>query len=170
MLRTRFIASRDGKRLRTATWDSPPAVPFRGVCTIFDGQTEFLEKYEEVASELASRGFAVAALDWRGQGGSERSLADPLKAHVDDFGEYDADLAAFMDEVVWPMADSPPLALAHSMGAHILLRALHARPGAFYAAVMTAPMLQIDMRGFPGWLVRTICGTHNRAGLADEWV
>ncbi|HEY6579152.1 MAG TPA: alpha/beta hydrolase [Rhizomicrobium sp.] len=170
MLRTRFIASRDGKRLRTATWDPSPAVPRRGVCAIFNGQTEFLEKYDEVASELVSRGFAVASLDWRGQGGSERTLADPLKAHVSDFAEYDADLSAFMDEVVQPIADRPPLALAHSMGAHILVRALHARPETFAAAVLTAPMLRTDTRGFPRWLVRTICSTHNVVGLADEWV
>ncbi len=169
-LRTRFIAGRDGKRLRTTSWDSKPSVARRGVCVILDGQTEFLEKYEEVMDELAARGFAGAALDWRGQGGSERTLADPLKAHVADFSEYDGDLQQFMDEVVAPIAASPPLALAHSMGAHILLRALHARPGAFAGAVMTAPMLRTDTRGFPAWLVQLVCTTHNLAGFADEWV
>ena len=66
-----------------------PGVARRGVCVILDGQTEFLEKYGEVVQELAARGFAGAALDWRGQGGSERTLGDPLRAHVGDFSEYD---------------------------------------------------------------------------------
>ncbi|HEX4077882.1 MAG TPA: alpha/beta hydrolase [Rhizomicrobium sp.] len=140
------------------------------MCAIFDGQTEFIEKYEEVAGELAARGFSGAVLDWRGQGGSERALADPLKAHVGDFSEYDDDLWAFMEAVVGPLAEGPPLALAHSMGAHILLRALHAWPDAFAAAVLTAPMLRPDTRGFPGWLVRTVCRAHDRAGLADRFV
>lgn len=142
----------------------------RGFCAIFNGQTEFVEKYGEVMDELAARGFAGAALDWRGQGGSERTLDDPLKAHVDDFSEYDADLLSFMDEVVRPLTHRQPLALAHSMGAHILLRALHAQPTSFGAAVMTAPMIETGTRGFPTWLVRLICSTHNFAGVSSEWV
>jgi lysophospholipase len=169
-LRTRFIASRDSKQLRTASWDSAPGAPPRGVCVIFDGQTEFLEKYSEVMGELATRGFAGAVLDWRGQGGSGRTLADPLKAHVGDFSEYDSDLQSFMNEVLTPMSDKPPLALAHSMGAHILLRALNANPRAFAAAAMTAPMIGTDSRGVPAWLIRAICSTHNLAGLTDEFV
>src|SRR5205823_9286145 len=127
-LRMRFIAAGDGRRLRVGTWDAAPDIAQRGFCAIFTGQTEFLEKYQEVIAELAARGFAGAALDWRGQGGSERLVADPLKAHVRDFGEYDADLSAFMNEVARPAGATPPVALAHSMGAHILLRALHAHP------------------------------------------
>ena len=169
-MRTRFIASRDGRRLRTASWDHSPAGPRRGTCAIFDGQTEFIEKYEEVAGELAARGFAGAVLDWRGQGGSDRTLADPLKAHVGDFSEYDDDLWAFMDAVVGSLAEEPPLALAHSMGAHILLRALRARPRAFSGAILTAPLLRPDTRGIPGWLVRAVCRAHVRGGLAQRFV
>lgn len=156
--------------MRVATWEPGRDARWRGICAIFDGQTEFLEKYGEVIEELAGRGFSGAILDWRGQGGSERTLADPLKAHVGDFSEYDSDLQAFMDQVVRPLTNRPPLALAHSMGAHVLLRALHTQPDSFGAAVMTAPMLATDTRGFPAWLVRLICSTHNFAGLADSWV
>lgn len=169
-LQTGFIASRDGTRLRIATWESAQGAVRRGACVIFNGQTEFLEKYGEVVDELAARGFAGASLDWRGQGGSARMLADPLKAHVGDFSEYDDDLKTFMDRIVRPITAEPPLALAHSMGAHILLRALHERPETFAAAVMTAPLLRADTRGFPGWIVRLVCGMHNLAGLTAEWV
>jgi lysophospholipase len=156
--------------LRVANWGSSPGVVQRGFCAIFDGQTEFIEKYAEVIGELAARGFAGAILDWRGQGGSGRLVADPLKAHVRDFGEYDADLAVFMAEVVRPAASAPPIALAHSMGAHILLRALNRKPESFAAAVMTAPMLRTGTRGYPRWLVRTICFAHARGALANKWV
>ena len=169
-MRTRFIASGDGKRLRVGTWDAAPGVQPRGFCAILDGQTEFIEKYGEVTAELAARGFAGAILDWRGQGGSTRLVADPLKAHVGDFSEYDADLAAFMEQVVRPAKVVAPLALAHSMGAHILLRALYRNPAIFSAAVMTAPMLRTHTRGNPRWLVQAICTVHCRTGLADEWV
>ena len=56
--------------------------------------------------ELRGRGFAVATMDWRGQGGSERALRDDSrKGYVRDFAEYDQDLAAFMTEVVAPMGE-----------------------------------------------------------------
>jgi lysophospholipase len=131
----RFITTRDGTRLRTAVF---AAASSRGVCALLGGQTEFIEKYVEVIGELNARGFTVATFDWRGQGGSARLLADPLKAHARDFAEYDDDLASFLEQVVEPLSPKP-LALAHSMGGQILLRTLHDRPGAFAAAVLSAP-------------------------------
>lgn len=169
-LRTRFIASADGKRLRVGEWERAPGAAPRGFCAIFDGQTEFIEKYEEVAGELAARGFAGAILDWRGQGGSARLVADPLKAHIADFSEYDADISAFVEAVVLPAANMPPIALAHSMGGHVLLRALHRDSQLFSAAVMTAPMLRAATRGFPRWLVRAITLGYSHAGLGNAWV
>ena len=107
------------------------ARPSRGVCVLLHGQTEFIEKYAEVIGELGARGFTVATFDWRGQGGSQRLLANPLTAHIADFAQYDDDLASFLEQVVGPLGGGPPIALAHSMGGNILLRALHDRPDAF---------------------------------------
>ncbi|MGD0190555.1 MAG: alpha/beta hydrolase [Rhizomicrobium sp.] len=169
-LDARLVRTRDGTRIRCATWPADPAAKSRGVCALFDGQTEFLEKYVEVVRELTSRGFAVAALDWRGQGGSMRSLPDGLKAHVGDFAEYGLDIAAFLEQIVSPLGAARPFALAHSMGAHNLLRALHDRPDAFAGAVMTAPMLEADTRGYPGWVARMVCRAQNLRGRSPDWV
>src|SRR5262249_29206527 len=117
-----FFLQTGGAGLRAARFaiDNP-----RAVCVLLSGQTEFFEKYFEVIDELNARGFSVAALDWRGQGGSQRLAADPRKVHIDDFAQYDQDLQSFMTEVVAPMAGGQkPIALAHSMGGHILLRRL----------------------------------------------
>lgn len=169
-LQTRFIVSRDGKRLRVAVWDAAPGTPPRGVCVLLNGQTEFLEKYQEVAGELVARGFTVASLDWRGQGGSERLLPDWLKAHIHDFADYDADLAALMDQVVKPLGGGTPIALAHSMGAHILVRALHDQPRSFSAAVAAAPMMRALTRGYPRLVARAVCYAENATGHADDFV
>ena len=163
----RFIAARDGTRLRTAVFGAKPET--RGVCVLLHGQTEFIEKYDEVVAELLSRGFTVATFDWRGQGGSARSLADPLPAHVRDFAQYDDDLASFLEQIVLPLSDAPPLALAHSMGAHILLRRLHDAPGAIRAAALTAPMIEVSARGYPGWLARAVCAAENAFGGRDRF-
>lgn len=164
-----FIAARDGKRLRIAVFEAA-GTRTRGVCVLLSGQTEFIEKYAEVIGELTNRGFKVAALDWRGQGGSHRDLTDPLKVHIGDFAEYDEDLSLFMDMVVRPMGERPPLVLAHSMGGHILLRTLHDRPNWFAAAVLTAPMIGVQTRGYYPLVARAACYAQNLMGRKDDWV
>jgi lysophospholipase len=170
LIATQFITTPQGHRLRVATFEAQGAQS-RGLCVLLHGQTEFIEKYEEVIGELRGRGFAVATFDWPGQGGSYRLLDNPLKAHIDDFSTYDQALWAFYDQIVKPIgADKPPMALAHSMGGHILLRALHDKPNAFSRAVLSAPMLRALTRGYPAWLARAACAFENLIGAKDEWV
>jgi lysophospholipase len=164
-------ASTQPVRLRGARFAADPAAPPRGVCVLLNGQTEFIEKYFEVIDELRRRGFAVATMDWRGQGGSQRFLgSDSRKGYVRDFAEYDADLAAFMDRIVAPMGDARPIALAHSMGGHNLLRTLVRKPDAFAKAVLTAPMVAVSFRGYAAWTVRLVTALQNRLGRGQDWV
>ncbi len=178
----RYITARDGTRLRAGVFEaspvmrrSEPGVPpgeprsTRGVCVLLHGQTEFIEKYCEVIGELCARGFTVASFDWRGQGDSARLLDDPLKAHIADFAQYDDDLTSFLEQIVKPLSPKPPLALAHSMGAHILLRTLHDRPDAFAAAVLTAPMLGISTRGYPAPVVHMVTALYNLFGKSGDF-
>lgn len=136
-------------------------MPARRICVLLNGLTEFIEKYEEVAGELLARGFTVASFDWRGQGESARPLEDSRKAHVDDFAEFDADLTAFLDQIVRPLGDAPRIGLAHSMGAHILLRRLHDRPHDVAAAVLCAPMLAVRTGQYPMWFTRALTALFN---------
>jgi len=154
-------------RLRAGVFKA--AAETRGICVLLNGQTEFIEKYEEVIGELNARGFTVASFDWRGQGGSARMLSDPLKSWVKDFAQFDDDLQSFLEQIVRPLANAPPLALAHSMGAHILLRTLHDRPEAFRAAVLTAPMLAVSTRGYPGWLALIVTALYAGLGQGGEF-
>ncbi|HTT99522.1 MAG TPA: alpha/beta hydrolase [Rhizomicrobium sp.] len=141
----------------------------RGVCAPLHGQTEFIEKYGEVIGELNARGYTVATFDWRGQGGSQRPLEDPLKSYVKDFAQFDDDLTSFLEQIVKPMSDTPPIALAHSMGAHILLRTLHDKPSAFRAAALSAPMIAVSTRGYPEWLARTVTALYNGFGQGGSF-
>jgi len=169
-LRAQFIVTPDGTRLRTAVFERADEAAARGVCVLLHGQTEFIEKYGEVIDELRARGFAVATFDWRGQGASTRALADPLKCHVDNFREYDEDLATFLEHVIKPMGAAPPLVLAHSMGAHIALRTMHDRPRAFSAAVLSAPMLAVSTRGQPAFVAALATAAMNAVGQSRAWV
>src|SRR5579864_9440246 len=86
----------------------------KGTVVILQGRGEWIEKYFETVRDLRSRGFAVATLDWRGQGLSERMLGDRHKGYVRDFAEYDSDLETLMREIVLPDCPPPLFALGHS--------------------------------------------------------
>jgi lysophospholipase len=137
-----FIEVRKGLRLRFASWQ-PVLRERRGTVCIFPGRAEFIEKYFEVVGELRRRGFAVAVLDWRGQGGSTRLTKNPLKGHINSFAEYEEDLSHFMKAVVLPDCPAPYFALAHSMSTMVLFSAATKRGCWFTRMVMTSPMIRI---------------------------
>jgi len=153
-LAIRYITTRDGTALRAGVFQ--PENPAGRICVLLGGHAEYIEKYGEVIHELNTRGFTVATFDWRGQGGSARLLPDPLKGYVGDFADYDKDLQDFMRIAVAPLKGAKPMVLAHSMGGHIALRALHDKPGMFAAAVLTAPMLGIATHGYPAFVARGV--------------
>lgn len=126
--------------LRFARWSATRS-PRRGTVVILSGRTEPIEKYFETVADLRRRGFAVAIHDWRGQGGSQRLLADPAKGHVTDFADYDAELARFMRDIVLPDCPPPYIALGHSMGGNIALRGATSAGSWFDRMVLSAPML-----------------------------
>jgi lysophospholipase len=136
------VRTSDGVGLRTARWPALSRHP-RGTICLFHGRSEFIEKYFELVRDLRARGFAVATFDWRGQGGSDRLIADHRLGHVGAFGHYARDLDAFMRHVALPECPAPFHALAHSMGAAILFASLPGRSAWFERIVATAPMIAL---------------------------
>ena len=133
----------DGVRLRLALLAPPPG-DCRGTVLVFPGRTEFVEKYGPTAADLARRGFACLAIDWRGQGLSDRPLDDPATGHVGDFAEYQRDVAALMAAVAHWQLPGPFFLIGHSMGGAIGLRSLLAGLPA-RAALFTGPMWGIRL-------------------------
>src|SRR5438552_17805717 len=131
----------DGVALRFARWAPPQGR--KGTVCLFQGRSEFVEKYFEPVRDLRARGFAVATLDWRGQGLSDRTLRNPRKGHVRSFAKYQIDLETFINEVVLPDCPPPLFALGQSMGATILLRAAYAGHRWFDRTVLLAPMIAL---------------------------
>jgi lysophospholipase len=138
---TGILKTRDAVSLRFARWAPPPGR--KGTVCIFPGRAEFIEKYFETVRDLRSRGFAVAILDWRGQGLSERALPNSRKGYVRNFNEYGIDLETFVNEVVLPDCPAPFFALGHSMGATILLRSAYQENRWFDRMVLLAPMVAL---------------------------
>ena len=167
---TGTFAGYDGAPLRFARWEAT-RFPHRGTACLFPGRGEFIEKYFEVAAELRRRGFAVAILDWRGQGGSVRLLSDRARGHIASFSAYDRDLVRFMKDQVLPDCPPPYVAIAHSMGGNILLR--HAvEPGSWFdRMVLCAPMIEIAPQRLkaPPAFARAYAEVTSAIGLAGQY-
>ncbi|RTE90626.1 alpha/beta hydrolase [Bradyrhizobium sp. LVM 105] len=161
------IKTPDGVELRFARW-APPANRKGTVC-VFTGRSEQIEKYFETVRDLRDRGFAVAMIDWRGQGHSSRRQRDPRKGYVRDFADFEIDVEAFVQQVVLPDCPPPFFALAHSMGGTVMLRVAHAGKRWFDRMVLSAPMIDLPGRttSFP---VRALLKTMRLLGQGGRYV
>jgi lysophospholipase len=165
------LIAHDGTRLRFVRWQATRG-PRRGTVCLFGGRGEFAEKYFEVVADLRRRGFAVATMDWRGQGGSSRPLPNARKGHVVSFSEFDSDLFQFMKEVVLPDCPPPFIGLAHSMGANIMLRNA-VRPGSWFdRMILCAPMIAFAEAkvGYPQSIARAYAEAGCLLGLSKSYV
>lgn len=137
----------DGHAIRRIDW-TRQAGATRGSILFFPGRGDAYEKYLETLQQWHDAGWNVTAADWRYQAGSGRGSADPHVGHVEDFGIWVDDLADFFDE--WAAQHPGPHVLAaHSMGGHIVARALAEKRVAPDAVVLSAPMLDMKGTGLP---------------------
>lgn len=163
------LSGHDGIALRFALWE-PTVADRKGTVCLFGGRGEYIEKYFETIADLRHRGFFVATMDWRGQGGSARLLRNPRKGHVESFTDYDKDLAIFMREIVLPDCRPPYFALSHSMGGNVLLRAACLKDCWFDRMVLVAPMLRIVELPFSELLTGKLTEVAMFLGLGDAYI
>ncbi|MGN5113294.1 alpha/beta fold hydrolase [Aeromonas jandaei] len=131
---------------------------------IVNGRVESYLKYQELAWDLWRQGYSLYLIDHRGQGMSGRMLSDHDKGYVDQFDDYVVDMKQFHDQII--MADKPAklFLLAHSMGGAISARYLERWPDDIRAAVLSSPMLGINLGGLPKWLARGLATTIGTVG------
>ncbi|WP_324261244.1 alpha/beta hydrolase [Altererythrobacter sp. H2] len=136
-IESRWQAS-DGWPIRRIDWPVPEAP--RGSILFLPGRGDCYEKYLETLEQWHRAGWAVSASDWRGQAGSGRLGNDPVTGHVSDFADWVNDLALLWSQ--WKETRPGPHVLAgHSMGGHLVLRALTEGRVDPAAVVLSAPML-----------------------------
>jgi lysophospholipase len=161
---TDYFQTFDRHQIRWGILPATGAHP-RGTVVLLNGRTEYLEKYAETSVDLARRGWDVYSLDWRGQGLSDRLIADRRKGHVGRFEDYLEDLARFLQMVQTSGAAHPMILLGHSMGAHIGLRLVRERRHPFACAVLTSPMIDIQLPPVPRPWLRAYVKTMVRLGF-----
>ena len=146
------VRTRDGLALRAMR--ALVAEP-KGTVVVVGGRGDFIERYFETMRDLMARGYCVASLDVRGQGGSPRLLNNRYRGHCRSFADYNEDIRALMTQAVLPACPPPYFALGHSTGGHIFLQVLRERTW-FSKAVAVAPLVGIVYGHWPLPLVRLL--------------
>ena len=161
-----FVTTEDGRRIRYARFPATGS-PLKGTVTILQGRAEFIEKYFETVEDLRKRGFAVVAFDWRGQGGSERLLANRRRGYVDSLHEYVRDAIAVVEQVSMPDCPGPHFALTHSTGGLVALLG-HARLRTmFERMVLVSPLVGLGRYGPPQRVIAPVAAILTTLGLAE---
>jgi alpha-beta hydrolase superfamily lysophospholipase len=148
---TTFVAS-DGDNVVIQDWPLEPGAAVRGVVIIVHGLGEHAGRYDHVARQLNSWGFAVRGYDQCGHGesgGLPGSL--PTDTRLLD------DLADIVDSTRSRMEKSTPLiVLGHSMGGLVAARfaSLGLRP--LDGLVLSSPALDPGLSGFQKLLVAVL--------------
>jgi lysophospholipase len=138
---------------------------------ISSGRTESFIKYKELIYDLYLQGYSVFIADHRGQGLSDRVLADEKKrqmGHVRDFKDYVSDLKQFHADFVCPTGHRKHLLLGHSMGGCIASLYLETHNQDFDAAVLCSPMDELALGFFPD-LSRAIIDIDELIGRSEEY-
>lgn len=166
-----FLEMSDGTRIRVARWSpSPSTAARRGTVLLLNGRTEFIEKSFETIENLQERGFAVATLDWRGQGLSDRPLKNRQKGYVEHFDQYVSDLEEIHRHWVEPHCPAPYSLLAHSMGGNIALHYAARNPAHVNRAIFSAPMFGIGTTTRPNPGLRLAIRLSLRLGLSQQYL
>lgn len=129
----------------------------KGTIVISHGLTESLEKYDEMIYYFLNMGYSVYGMEHRGHCRSGRLGADAYQVNIESFSYYFKDLKKFLDQVVVPEAGKQNLYLfAHSMGGGIAARFLETYTDYFQAAVLSAPMLEIQSGNVPPFFAKLL--------------
>jgi lysophospholipase len=154
----------DGWSYRRMDWRQPAGSAPRGSLLFGGGRGDFIEKYLESYHHWHRRGWNVTAFDWRSQGGSRGEI---VGGHLTSFDPLVDDLSALI--AGWRAASPRPyVAIAHSMGGHVLLRTLAERQPEVDAAILSAPMVTINTAPLPYWAATWLASTRSFLGMAEE--
>ncbi|MCZ8369860.1 MAG: alpha/beta hydrolase [Porphyrobacter sp.] len=161
----------DGHRIRRIDWPGAAEAP-RGSILFLPGRGDFYEKYLETLDQWHDAGWRVTASDWRGQAGSGRLGKDAVTGHIKDFGIWIDDLALLWERWV-AETPGPHVLAAHSMGGHLVLRALVAKRVRPDAVILSAPMTGVNGPPLPlamlHGVARAMCKVGDPARQAWKW-
>lgn len=155
-----WVRAEDGVRIRVGGWQAGK----EGTILLFNGRTEYIEKYGPTARAFSDEGLSTISVDWRGQGMADRVASDARLGHVPAFSDYQKDAAAFLAAAKALAYPEPYYLLGHSMGGAIGLRALIGGLPV-RAAAFSAPMWGIALPALISPFRNAIVGSACAMGL-----
>lgn len=163
----------DGHEVRRIDWPgmaNEGAARARGAILFLSGRGDHYEKYIESLEEWHRAGWRVTACDWRGQAGSGRLGKDAVTGHIDDFSTWTDDLA-FLWQAWTAEVPGPHILIGHSMGGHLIMRALVDAKIAPDAVVLSAPMLGVQGPNLPLPVLHGVAKAMNAVGdpMRQAW-
>ena len=161
-----LYTSHDGKTLHYLYYDieNPKAVVM-----LVHGFSEFAEKYNEMVYYLLKNGYCVYLPEHRGHGDSTREVEDLSKVYVKSFDDYIDDLKVFYEEFIKPI-DLQKILFGHSMGGGISLMMLEIYPDYFDKAVLSSPMVKIQMSNYPEQIAKKLIKAKVVFGQGEHYV
>jgi lysophospholipase len=139
-----WVRASDNTRLRIAIFNQNSTM---GTILFFPGRTDYIEKYQHTATDLAQRGYTTIIIDWRGQGLADRMLDNTRIGHVNSFIDYQKDVDVMTEAVNELQLPKPYYLIAHSMGGCIGLRSIY-RGLDVKASAFTGPMWGIQIKPY----------------------
>ena len=165
-----FYERTAGKYLYYENYMAEDAV---GTVIVSHGFTECVQKYKEVIYYFLKENYHVLLIDHRGHGKSVRENSDNdfSLTHINSFMDYVEDFRGFIEEIVVPKAGTavPFYIYAHSMGGAIACRYLQMYPGRVRKAILTAPMLGIQL-GMPQLAARIVSYCMCKFGKSETYI
>jgi lysophospholipase len=151
----------DGATIRTLVWAKGRNRPvlFSG------GKRDFIERHAEALHRIRAEDRPVIAVDWRDQGLSSRAWTPS----PDLFDRMEDDFAAILSHAAQQVDGRLDL-ISHSMGGHVVLRALAARPAlqqCVHRAVLSGPMLGLSTPS-RARAIRAAAALYTALGLAER--
>ena len=165
--RAYFIETEDGISLRVGLW--PNSSDRKGTIFFLLGRADFLEKLGHTVSELHGLGYSVCALEFRGLGLSQRITNDPRAGHIEDFGDYQKDVSAFISAAIQLDFPKPWNIVANSMGGCVALRYAINSPSPFSAYAFTSPMWGIKLTPLQKLIAPAISTLMCKIGLSTTY-
>ena len=106
-------------------------------------ERNLLRNITEVISEFIDRGYAVAMMDWRGQGLSSRVSKNIRIGHIDNFKTFDDDFIKIVEECFKTRCPSPFIGFGHSMGGCLLASYFISKKNLLEKCILCAPMVSV---------------------------
>ncbi|WKS99628.1 alpha/beta hydrolase [Gallibacterium salpingitidis] len=108
---------------------------------LVNGRGENIAKWSEIAYDFYQQGYDVLLFDHRGQGFSDRLLADKHKGYIDQFRYYIDDMDLVIQTVLQQKQYQQQVLFAHSMGGLLATYYLATYPHHIDKVILSSPFL-----------------------------